>query len=551
MTDNHLLLYRLAELMLLHEQHILPVDLLFDDEEIGDFVKSIQIDSPYQQMLFEGVLTESVKDEKLYVSFTVEGYFHYVLGEVLERTYKERDGAQLSDLIKTSRLNGLAEATQELLIRDIDKKLTTRIRYFLNLENSHLKKLCKLPLIHAMGSMGAEAAFQSFFGGLNPADTSKILTTLIQDLRYLGQQKLLKDLQEIIWKEVKPENIPTCELLSMQIPKSSIEEIKKFEECWANVLKQQGLPFDQKISKSVHNIFRRIGEGYLQHSDKYKALYNYKKSIGALGRRAAYRKEKLQVKSILAMVMKGMGKTKEAEKTYWDIIEQTESYGYWLVNAKTKLRLSEIYKQDENLAGALELANEVVPVFRKMFGNYHSDTSSALGYLGSIRIYEKKWDMAKPLIEDSMKIRMHLMGKNNTKTCISYVNYAEILMNLGQFSESRQYLNRALEIRVRRFGEKHQDVAYTLFRIAKLEELEQRHKEAVQIHKKALNIREVKLGVSHLFTQQSRWELLRLYSKLNDRINFQNIKDDYLANAKITKEIVENISRLEKSITEN
>ena len=32
MTGNHLLLYRLAELMLEHEQHILPVDLLFDDE---------------------------------------------------------------------------------------------------------------------------------------------------------------------------------------------------------------------------------------------------------------------------------------------------------------------------------------------------------------------------------------------------------------------------------------------------------------------------------------------------------------------------------------
>lgn len=85
MTSNHLLLYRLAELMLEHEQHILPVDLLFDDNQIGDFVKSIQIDSPYQQMVLEGVLTESVLDEKLFVSFTVEGYFHYILGNVIEK----------------------------------------------------------------------------------------------------------------------------------------------------------------------------------------------------------------------------------------------------------------------------------------------------------------------------------------------------------------------------------------------------------------------------------------------------------------------------------
>ena len=89
MTDIHLLLYRLAELMLDQEQHILPVDLLFDDAQLGDFVKSIAIDSPYQQMLLEGVLTESVREEKLLVSFTVEGYFHHVLGEVLSSQYNE------------------------------------------------------------------------------------------------------------------------------------------------------------------------------------------------------------------------------------------------------------------------------------------------------------------------------------------------------------------------------------------------------------------------------------------------------------------------------
>ncbi len=50
MTSNHILRYILAELMLEHQENILPVDLLFDDEQIGDFAKSIQIDSPYQQM---------------------------------------------------------------------------------------------------------------------------------------------------------------------------------------------------------------------------------------------------------------------------------------------------------------------------------------------------------------------------------------------------------------------------------------------------------------------------------------------------------------------
>ena len=49
MTSNQILLNHLVELMLEQLHHILSVDNLFDDEIISDFVKSIQIDSPYQK----------------------------------------------------------------------------------------------------------------------------------------------------------------------------------------------------------------------------------------------------------------------------------------------------------------------------------------------------------------------------------------------------------------------------------------------------------------------------------------------------------------------
>jgi hypothetical protein len=117
MTSNHLLIYRLTELMLEHEQHVLSVDLLFDDDQIGDFVKSIQIDSPYQQMLFEGVLTESIRDEKLFVSFTVEGYFHYVLGEVIYNRTEGFGAEALKEIVETNKLNGGKEGVEQCLIR--------------------------------------------------------------------------------------------------------------------------------------------------------------------------------------------------------------------------------------------------------------------------------------------------------------------------------------------------------------------------------------------------------------------------------------------------
>jgi tetratricopeptide (TPR) repeat protein len=127
MTSNNLLLHHLAGRMLEQQNHILPVDELFDDDLIADFVKSIQIDSPYQQMLLEGVLTESVRDEKLYVSFTVEGYFHFVLGEVI---YKQTEGLgaeALKQIIEGNKLNGSKEGVEQCLIRDVEKNDLTRL----------------------------------------------------------------------------------------------------------------------------------------------------------------------------------------------------------------------------------------------------------------------------------------------------------------------------------------------------------------------------------------------------------------------------------------
>ena len=152
MTSNHLLLYRLAELMLEHEQHVLPVDLLFDDEEIGDFVKSIQIDSPYQQMLLEGVLTESVREEKLFVSFAVEGYFHYVLGEVIYHRTEGLGAEALKHIVEENKMNGAKEGVEQCLIRDVQKGDLTRLMWLID-ESDLALDLAVLPLAMAFISI--------------------------------------------------------------------------------------------------------------------------------------------------------------------------------------------------------------------------------------------------------------------------------------------------------------------------------------------------------------------------------------------------------------
>ena len=132
MTNNHLLLYRLAELMLEKQQHILPLDDLFEDEQIGAFVRSIQIDSPYQQLIFEGVLTETIKEERVMVTFTVEGYFHYVLGEVIEKQTLGKEAEELKNLLEKNKLRGITEGVEQCLVRDVEKNDLSRLMWLID-----------------------------------------------------------------------------------------------------------------------------------------------------------------------------------------------------------------------------------------------------------------------------------------------------------------------------------------------------------------------------------------------------------------------------------
>jgi hypothetical protein len=158
MTSNYLLLHHLAELMLEEQHHVLAVDTLFDDHVIADFVKSIQIDSPYQQMLLEGVLTESVRDEKLFVSFTVEGYFHFVLGDVILNQSKDKDHTYLIELLQNNRLNGVIEGVEQCLIQEVNLGKLERLVSLID-AGGVAEQVARFPLVHAFMKNRVEDVF--------------------------------------------------------------------------------------------------------------------------------------------------------------------------------------------------------------------------------------------------------------------------------------------------------------------------------------------------------------------------------------------------------
>jgi hypothetical protein len=271
MTSNHLLIYHLAELMLDHEQHILPVDLLFDDEQIGDYVKSIQIDSPYQQMLFEGVLTESVKDEKLLVSFTVEGYFHHVLGEVIYNRTEGLSADSLKQIVEENKLNGAKEGVEQCLIRDIHKDVLSRLILLIDKGGISLD-VCSYPLAHAFLSNSIEKVLDYLLNEVTNNDI-EILIRVLNGFNNLQKADLTKRLFENINSRILPDSL-TKSILYVRSIKYIHENLRHDK---LNYL--LGFIDEDNVVEETGDLYLNIGEQF-EYLAKYdKALYYYENSL--------------------------------------------------------------------------------------------------------------------------------------------------------------------------------------------------------------------------------------------------------------------------------
>jgi tetratricopeptide (TPR) repeat protein len=240
---------------------------------------------------------------------------------------------------------------------------------------------------------------------------------------------------------------------------------------------------------------------------------------------------------------KSMGNTIDAIIDYKKAIEGLFEHNEPFAAAQNQLRLSEIYKQENNLLDALTIAIKSLQIIKSESGLVHLVTATAMSYIGSIYIYMEDWTQAEEYVKTSMTIREKLMGDNSTKVCINYVNYASVLANTQRTEEAEKYLNKALEIRIGKFGENHQDVASTLFEKGNLYYMTNRQNEAIEIHNKALLIRINKLGNSHYFTIKSMLKLFEIYSALeimNDALKMEERINQSLVTLKANKDAIIN-----------
>ena len=263
MTNNHLLLYRLAELMLEKQQHILALDDLFEDEQIGAFVRSIQIDSPYQQLIFEGVLTETIKEERVMVTFTVEGYFHYVLGEVIEQQAEGKGAEALKGLLENNQLRGITEGIEQCLVRDVEKNDLSRLMWLID-EGGKALEASAYPLAQAFLIHPIERVMDELFA--DPSDNDiDVLEKAIKKLESAQQNDKVKIIYKKINSIIKPDNILKANLFVKSITYIPKERRKK--------------ELDKLSSFTVNEENEIAGDFYFSLAKQFEFIADYNKAI--------------------------------------------------------------------------------------------------------------------------------------------------------------------------------------------------------------------------------------------------------------------------------
>ena len=477
MTSNHILLYRLAELMLKREQHQLSVDLLFDDNQIGDFVKSIQIDSPYQQMLLEGVLTESVREEKLYVTFTIEGYFHYVLGEVIYNQTEGKGAEMLKRIVEENKLNGAKEGVEQCLIRDVNQDELARLIWLID-SGSDLLDVCAKPLAHSFINIKGQNKSEHELNQAYIYQIKKVANELFSDPTDNDIEALNKGI--VYLEKSQKNNVVT--FLFREINESIIPDNLRKSILYVNSIKH--LPQTDRNSKLQILEVNQINEESDLVSLFYNSLAQQYSFIGNYDKAIEYHEKSLTIRL----------------KVHSD---QHPSTGVSYNN------LGSVWGKIGEYDKAIEYHEKSLAIRLKVRGDKHSSTGISYNNLGIMWSKKGEYDKAIRYHEKSLAIELKVHGDQHPSTAISYNNLGLVLYKKSEYDSAIAYFEKSLAIGLKVYGDQHTITGITFTNVGNVFKEKKDLLKAKEYYNKAYSIFFELLGENHPHTKL-------LIQKLND-----------------------------------
>ncbi|MFY7945068.1 MAG: tetratricopeptide repeat protein [Crocinitomicaceae bacterium] len=482
MPEKETLLYRLTDLMFEKQQTFLLLDELYEDEIISPFVRNIQIDSPYQQLLFEGVLSQYNHQNELVVSFTIEAYFHHLLAKVLQKDERYRSAESLLELIQNNNLLGINDGLSNLLIYDIENGNYSRLIEFVDLEieNDEIISICILPTIFSFQSNKVVESLKLLFENCTINDWL-LLQKCHEKLFDLELHEIRNEITEYLLKINEKASIIYFEIISSGIAelnsKLSIDSLEKLVNSEIN--------FNSKIYYNIAYCYERL-------MDSKKALEYYNKSLE--------HENPLKLDRIALLKQK-------IAWTYFNLGDYDKS---------------------------LKLNEQALNIRINLFGKYNKYVAHSKNDLGLVWDAKKNSKKSINLIEEAIDILSKELGENIIDIGTSYYNLGNIYYSLKDSKKALFFFNKSILIYNRLIGENHLNLQNFYFSIGLVHYDNNNYLSALSYFEKSLKVVNIFLGehhfesiIIHQWIGYSKYELNR----------FEDAIKSFLTSNKIEKNV--------------
>jgi len=419
MTQKESILFRLTELMLQKQQTFLLLDDLYEDEIIESSIRNIQIDSPFQQLLFEGVLSQYIIDDAVSISFTVEAYFQHLLARVLEKDKRYITPENLLQLLKENKLKGLPEAISNLLSFDIENSDFIRLTGFIDLSEEvyEILNVCIKSVIHSFKINGIEKSLKYILEHSTNNDWRILMQTILA-IENSQKNSMIKDLSDFLFnnyllKDDKGTHVSAYVLKFLDKDKAE-NLIKHLED------KYETYQYINDLDR--YSLYNSLASFYSYKGNHEKAIVIYKQSFELIS------KTNFFTPHIEALLYNEFG-------------------------------LAYYYSGDSD--NALLFHSKSLKLRSDNYPNLPILKATSLNNIGLAHNGLSRYDEAMKCFTESAIIQEMELGAFTLAYAVSIHNIGLTFLYKREYSKAIEYLNKSYEIKVMNLGEVDSDVATT------------------------------------------------------------------------------------------
>lgn len=492
---------KLVAIMYARNTNRLELDSLFDEPDLGDRIRDLNIDSPFQKLLKRGVLTLYFENDLPVIEFTIESTWIYLLSLFINSLPKADTGMGLLHILEEKKeLKGIEQAIGFVMRDDAISKKYMRLIEVIETKEPDELAVAIPALVYMVENQSIEPVFDSLMKDFSII--SMIPFYLVSDILH---KKLNNNKSRILFQTILESSYSTKfsnweKAYIMNKVADDFQKLIQFDESLKYFAEASELVSKEVVNEPTNAFEYELRFIYIE------VMGNYAKLLASQG----------EQNRAISITQKLISFIKNKHRKNFEYLATLEH------------NIGSLYAQLGDFEHALEHLLNALKSKRWEYGEDHPETVTSLLNLGSLYIKLEQYNSAEEYYLKSKSIIESHYGLNHPLTATIYNRIGLLSKNRGDFDASLEYSNRSITILKRLFGGNCCEQLEPLNNIGTIFKKTGRLKEAENTIKRAIEICENAYGNKHLHSALIYSNLADLFQKKNNLIEAEYYYDKSL-----------------------